>query len=105
MAQIIRSTQDFFISRRELLIQLTIGTWRQVLMGLVQKSAYSFLGEEIALAEVCDCGRSVPLAVAGFFRDRLDAYLATYIYETTDPDRPVRHFELQQSMKDAPLTI
>jgi predicted nucleic acid-binding Zn ribbon protein len=30
--------------------------------------------------------------------------MATYIYETTDPAGPVRHFELQQSMKDAPLT-
>ncbi len=27
----------------------------------------------------------------------------TYIYETTDPARPVRRFEVQQSMKDAPL--
>lgn len=31
--------------------------------------------------------------------------MATYLYETTDPDQPVRHFELQQSMKDAPLTV
>ena len=30
--------------------------------------------------------------------------MATYIYETTDPKKPVRQFELQQSMKDAPLT-
>jgi predicted nucleic acid-binding Zn ribbon protein len=30
--------------------------------------------------------------------------MATYVYETTDPAQPVRHFELQQSMKDAPLT-
>ena len=30
--------------------------------------------------------------------------MATYIYETTDPTKPVRHFELQQSMKDEPLT-
>ncbi len=30
--------------------------------------------------------------------------MATYIYETTDPAQPARRFELQQSMKDAPLT-
>ena len=29
--------------------------------------------------------------------------MATYIYETTDK-KPVRRFEIQQSMKDAPLT-
>jgi predicted nucleic acid-binding Zn ribbon protein len=29
--------------------------------------------------------------------------MATYIYETTDPTKPARHFEIQQSMKDAPL--
>ena len=27
-----------------------------------------------------------------------------YVYETTDPKKPVRRFEIQQSMKDAPLT-
>ena len=27
----------------------------------------------------------------------------TYIYETTDPEKPVRRFEVTQSMKDAPL--
>ena len=32
--------------------------------------------------------------------------MATYIYETVpaDPDRSPRRFEVQQSMKDAPLT-
>lgn len=30
--------------------------------------------------------------------------MATYVYETTDPTAPVRRFEIQQSMKDAPLT-
>jgi predicted nucleic acid-binding Zn ribbon protein len=30
--------------------------------------------------------------------------MPTYIYETTDTSKPVRHFEIQQSMKDAPLT-
>ncbi len=30
--------------------------------------------------------------------------MATYIYETTDPKKPVRQFEIQHSMKDAPLT-
>ena len=29
--------------------------------------------------------------------------MATYIYETTDETQPVRQFEIQQSMKDAPL--
>jgi predicted nucleic acid-binding Zn ribbon protein len=30
--------------------------------------------------------------------------MATYIYETTDSSKPVRRFEFQQSMKDAPLS-
>ena len=30
--------------------------------------------------------------------------MATYIYETTDSQKPVQRFEIQQSMKDAPLT-
>ena len=30
--------------------------------------------------------------------------MATYIYETIDPKKPARRFELKQSMKDAPLT-
>jgi len=30
--------------------------------------------------------------------------MAIYIYETTDKKKPVRRFEIQQSMKDAPLT-
>ncbi len=30
--------------------------------------------------------------------------MATYVYETTDTARPVRRFELQQSMRDSPLT-
>ena len=30
--------------------------------------------------------------------------MPTYIYETTNPKKPVRRFELRQSMKDAPLT-
>jgi predicted nucleic acid-binding Zn ribbon protein len=30
--------------------------------------------------------------------------MATYVYETTDPNKPARRFEIQQSMKDAPLT-
>lgn len=29
--------------------------------------------------------------------------MPTYIYETTDPNKPTRRFELKQSMKDAPL--
>ena len=30
--------------------------------------------------------------------------MPTYIYETTDPKKPVRQFEVRQSMTDAPLT-
>lgn len=30
--------------------------------------------------------------------------MATYVYETTDPSKPVKRFEIQQSMKDEPLT-
>jgi predicted nucleic acid-binding Zn ribbon protein len=30
--------------------------------------------------------------------------MAVYVYETTDETKPVRRFELTQSMKDAPLT-
>ena len=28
-----------------------------------------------------------------------------YVYETTDPSKPIRRFELQQSMKDEPLKV
>ena len=30
--------------------------------------------------------------------------MPTYVYETTDPSKPKRRFELKQSMNDAPLT-
>lgn len=30
--------------------------------------------------------------------------MATYLYETTDPQKPVRRFEIQQSMKDDAFT-
>lgn len=30
--------------------------------------------------------------------------MATYLYETTDPRKPARRFELQQSMNDAAFT-
>ena len=29
--------------------------------------------------------------------------MPTYVYETTDSAKPVRHFEIRQSMKDEPL--
>ncbi len=29
--------------------------------------------------------------------------MPTYIYETTDPSKPIRRFEVQQSMKDEAL--
>ena len=29
--------------------------------------------------------------------------MPTYLYETTDPKKPARQFEMRQSMKDAPL--
>jgi predicted nucleic acid-binding Zn ribbon protein len=35
---------------------------------------------------------------------RFNLVMATYIYETTETTRPVRRFEIQQSMKDDPLT-
>jgi len=31
--------------------------------------------------------------------------MATYIYETTDSKKPVKRYEIQQSMKDSPLTV
>ena len=31
--------------------------------------------------------------------------MATYIYETTDSSKPAKRFEIQQSMKDAPLRV
>lgn len=31
--------------------------------------------------------------------------MATYIYETTDPEKPVQQYEIQQSMKDSALTV
>ena len=31
--------------------------------------------------------------------------MATYVYETTSTDKPVRRFEVQQSMKDEPLRV
>ena len=31
--------------------------------------------------------------------------MPTYVYETTDPAKPVRRFEVKQSMKDEPLRI
>ena len=34
---------------------------------------------------------------------RESAAMPTYVYETTDESKPVRHFEIQQSMKDEPL--
>lgn len=30
--------------------------------------------------------------------------MATYVYETIDPKKPVQRFEIQQSMKEEPLT-
>ena len=31
--------------------------------------------------------------------------MPTYVYETTDPSKPVRRFELKQSMRDEPLRV
>jgi predicted nucleic acid-binding Zn ribbon protein len=31
--------------------------------------------------------------------------MPTYIYETTDPEKPQRRFEVKQSMKDDPLRV
>jgi predicted nucleic acid-binding Zn ribbon protein len=30
--------------------------------------------------------------------------MPTYIYETTDPTKPIRNFEVKQSVHDEPLT-
>ena len=30
--------------------------------------------------------------------------MPTYIYETTDPSKPIRNFEVKQSVHDDPLT-
>jgi predicted nucleic acid-binding Zn ribbon protein len=31
--------------------------------------------------------------------------MPTYVYETTDPAKPVRRFEVKQSMNDEPLRV
>ncbi len=31
--------------------------------------------------------------------------MPTYVYETTDPAKPARRFEVKQSMKDDPLRV
>ncbi|HEY5035724.1 MAG TPA: zinc ribbon domain-containing protein [Chthoniobacterales bacterium] len=31
--------------------------------------------------------------------------MPTYVYETTDPAKPARRFEMKQSMKDDPLRV
>jgi len=31
--------------------------------------------------------------------------MPTYVYETIDPEKPVRRFEVRQSMKDEPLRV
>ncbi|HEX3817121.1 MAG TPA: zinc ribbon domain-containing protein [Chthoniobacterales bacterium] len=31
--------------------------------------------------------------------------MPTYVYETTDPAKPARRFEVKQSMKDEPLRV
>jgi predicted nucleic acid-binding Zn ribbon protein len=33
----------------------------------------------------------------------VDCVMPTYIYETTDPTKPVRNFEVKQSVHDDPL--
>jgi predicted nucleic acid-binding Zn ribbon protein len=38
-----------------------------------------------------------------FARLRVDCRVPTYIYETTDPSKPVRTFEIKQSVHDDPL--
>ena len=36
---------------------------------------------------------------------RVDCPMPTYIYETTDPTKPTRNFEVKQSVHDDPLRI
>jgi predicted nucleic acid-binding Zn ribbon protein len=31
--------------------------------------------------------------------------MPTYVYETTDPTKPIRRFELRQSIHDVPLQV
>lgn len=31
--------------------------------------------------------------------------MPTYVYETTDPSKPTRRFEVKQSMRDEPLRV
>jgi predicted nucleic acid-binding Zn ribbon protein len=31
--------------------------------------------------------------------------MPTYVYETTDPTKPVRRFEVKQSIRDEPLQV
>jgi predicted nucleic acid-binding Zn ribbon protein len=31
--------------------------------------------------------------------------MPTYVYETTDPTKPVRRFEVKQSIRDKPLKV
>ena len=31
--------------------------------------------------------------------------MPTYVYETTDPTKPVRRFEVKQSIRDKPLQV
>ena len=35
--------------------------------------------------------------------NRVDCHMPTYIYETTDPSKPIRNFEVKQSVHDDPL--
>ena len=35
--------------------------------------------------------------------NRVDCHMPTYIYETTDPSKPIRNFEVKQSIPDDPL--
>jgi len=36
-------------------------------------------------------------------RFRVDCRVPTYVYETTDPTKPIRTFEVKQSVHDKPL--
>jgi len=39
------------------------------------------------------------------FRIGVDYAMPTYIYQTTDPSKPMREFEIKQNVHDAPLIV
>jgi predicted nucleic acid-binding Zn ribbon protein len=61
------------------------------IFGLIRESVY--IGEEFFLPEN-ECAQPVYQYIVA---------MPTYIYETTDPAKPIRTFEVKQSVHDEPL--